>query len=148
MRLVLLRTVEMLQWHEQCAAKSCVYALEWSPRPVDSRAFKTPQGHQNPSRLPFSSERFLAGEVRLGAFRIDPALAAGAAAPLAYPVRGAQLPPNLAATFRDRDGVLYASDAAHAAVGDLRVSYRIVAPTTLRLTGMQDGDRLKAASTR
>lgn len=143
--LVLLRDVQMLQWRENCAASACTYALEWSVRPIDSSAFKIAAGHRNPARLPFSSERFAAPDVRLGAFKVDAAFAAGAAEPVALPVHAAQLPPNLAATFRERDGVLYAgADNANAAAGDVRVSYRIVAVGERRLSGIQHGDRLVA----
>lgn len=140
--LMLLRKVEMLQWREKCAASACDYALEWSSQPIDSRAFKTVKGHENPPRLPFSSERFSAADVRLGAFTVDAAFAAGVSVPVAYRVRAVSLPPNLAATFRERDGVLYAGNDP-AAAGDLRVSYRVVAAGTQRLSGIQVGDRLK-----
>lgn len=145
----LLRRVEMLQWQETCTGQRCAYALAWSEKPIDSRAFREPKGHQNPARPPFSSDRFLAGELRLGAFAVDPALAAEGAAAVAWPVRAAQLPPNLAASFREQDGVLYAgADPAHATAGDLRVSYRIVAAGERRLSGVQVGNRLQAAATR
>lgn len=145
--LVLLRKVEMRQWREKCAASTCDYALEWSSEPIDSHAFRTTQGHENPSRLPFSSERFVSDDVRLGAFKVDAVFAADASAPVAYPVRAASLPPNLAATFRERDGMLYAgNDAAVAAAGDLRVSYRVIVAGTQRLSGIQAGDRLKPSS--
>ncbi|GAA0723027.1 TMEM43 family protein [Dokdonella soli] len=142
----LLRQVEMLQWRETCTAKACDYALAWSATTVDSRAFREPAGHQNPAPLPFASERFLAGEVRLGAFVVDPVLAAEGSEAVAYPVHATQLPPNLAATFRERDGVLY-TGTDHGAAGDLRVSYRVVAAGERRLSGVQVGNRLKAAPT-
>jgi hypothetical protein len=144
----LLRRVEMLQWQESCAGARCDHALAWSEKPIDSRAFRQPQGHQNPPSLPFSSERFLAGELRLGTYVVDPALAAEGAEAVSWPVRTAQLPPNLAATFREQDGALYAGDPAHPAAGDLRVSYRIVAAGERRLSGVASAGRLKAAATR
>ncbi|MEO5622314.1 MAG: TMEM43 family protein [Dokdonella sp.] len=144
--LVLMRDVQMLQWRERCAGAECDYTLDWSERPIDSQAFKHEKGHENPSRLPFASERFAADDLRLGVFKVDAnMLAADASAPVAFAVHAAQLPPNLAATFRERDGVLYAgADPAHATVGDVRVSYRIVVPGKHRLSGVQHGDRLQA----
>jgi hypothetical protein len=145
--LILLRDVMMRQWRERCANAKCTYTLVWAAQPMDSRGFKIAAGHQNPPRLPFSSARFFADDMHLGAFGIDAALLAGASKPVAYPVQGAQLPPNLAATFRESDGVLYAgADPKQAAAGDLRVSYRIVPLGGARMTGVQRGDRLKAAS--
>lgn len=139
----LLRTVEMLQWHEQCVAGRCDYHLAWSATPVDSNAFRDPHAHANPTRFPFASARFTAGEVRLDAYRIAPDLAAEGAAARDFPVHGSSLPPNLAATFRERDGVLYAGvDPAHAAAGDLRVSYRIVPAGPRRIDGVLEGGRI------
>ena len=147
--LALLRHVEMRQWSEKCTAVACDYALIWSAKPIDWHAFRNRNGHENSMPFPFSSERFLAAGVRLGAFNVDAALsAASAAEPVAYPVRVAQLPPNLAATFREQDGVLYtAASDSHADAGDLRISYRIVPAGEQRLIGVQSGDRLKAPAT-
>lgn len=146
----LLRKVEMLQWREHCAASACDYALAWSEQPVDSGAFRERKGHENATRFPFAGARFVAGDLRLGAFKLDAALAVAAvegSEAVAWPVHANQLPPNLAATFRERDGVLYAgADPDKAAAGDLRVSYRIVATGARRLTGVQHDDQLQAVS--
>jgi hypothetical protein len=143
--LALLRQVEMRQWRETCAAAICEYALIWATKPIDWHPFRDRAGHENSMPFPFSSQRFLAAAVRLGAFNVDPALASAAIAPVAYPVHVAQLPPNLAATFRDQDGVLYTGAAASPpAPGDLRISYRIVPAGEQRLSGVQKGDRLTA----
>ena len=144
---VLLRTVEMLQWRECGPSHDCEYVLQWSQQPVDSSAFK--KGHENPAHLPFVSERFLADDIRLGAFKVDAALVATAVESTAFPVHVAQLPANLAATFRDHDGVLYAgADPDHGAVGDLRVSYRVVAAGPVHLNAFQEGDHLKSLPAR
>lgn len=144
--LVLERRVEMLQWRETCAEKRCEYALAWSADPIDSSRFRERRGHDNPPRFPFASERFTAGEVHLGPYAVDAAFAAASVEAVDYPVRAAQLPPNLAATFRERDGQLYAGDdPAHPAAGDLRVAYRIVPAGERSLRGVQIGSRLKPA---
>src|SRR5690606_37012343 len=74
--LVLIRTVEMRQWREDCAGSKCDYQLVWSEKPIDSQAFRDAAGHANPAAFPFASARFPAGEVRRGSARVD---AAGAA---------------------------------------------------------------------
>lgn len=143
--IALLRQVEMRQWQETCSAGTCEYALVWADKPIDWHAFRTPSGHANSMPFPFSSQRFLAAGVRLGAFKVDPALAATAAEPVAYPIHIAQLPPNLAATFREDAGVLYTgTTGAAAAAGDLRIGYRIVPAGQQRLNAIQKGDRLAA----
>jgi len=148
--LALARKVEMLQWREHCAASACDYTLVWSEQPIDSNTFRDRKGHENTARFPFDSARFVSDDLRLGAFKLDAALAAAAvegSQAVAWPVQATQLPPNLAATFRERDGVLYAgADPNKAAAGDLRVSYRIVASGGRRVTGVQHGDRLQAVS--
>ncbi len=147
--LALLRQVEMRQWRETCAAAACEYTLVWAGKPIDWLTFRERDGHENSMPFPFSSQRFLASGVRLGAFNVDPALAAAAVEPIAYPVHVAQLPPNLAATLREQDGVLYTGAVGSApAAGDLRIGYRIVPAGEQRLSGIQKGDRLIAPSAR
>jgi hypothetical protein len=143
--IVLEREVRMLQWQEHCAGTSCSYALAWSDHAVDSRAFRDAQAHRNGTPFPFSSRRFTASELRLGAYAIDPALAASDIAPERYPVSVARLPPNLAATFRDCDGAVCSGDPSHPVAGDLRVEYRTVAAGPRTLEGIQQGNRLQAA---
>lgn len=141
---ILFRHVEMYQWREQCAGGNCRYDTEWSAQPIDSHKFRTPAGHENPAP-PFASAHFDAGEIRLGAFTVDPELAAAQLNAADYPVHAASLPPNLAASFRDVDGVLYAGgDPAHPVVGALRVSYRIMPIGAVILTGVQRGAKLTA----
>ena len=147
---MLLRISEILQWLEQCAGDKCEYKKVWSPQLIKSGKFREQEGHKNPERLPLTSARFSANEVRLGAFRIDAATignyrltAALHTQPVAFPVSSSQLPSNLAVSFRDSNGVLYGgNDPAHPAIGDVRVSYRIIPATDVQLTGIQRGDRL------
>lgn len=140
--LVLLRTVQMRQWQEECDAKGCRHALGWSERPIDSSRFRVREGHLNPARFPFASRRFAADQLRLGAFRVDADAAADATTAVPFAITAGQLPPNLAASLRIEDGVLTSADPAHPAVGDLRVSYAIIAVGPRTLTGAQRGDRL------
>lgn len=140
---MLLRAVEMLQWQEHCTGSECRYVLEWSPRRIDSHAFRDAT-HRNDTPFPFSSESFPAGEVRLGAYAIDASLAAGGVPAQPYRVTTARLPPNLAATFRDCDGALCTGDPDKPAAGDLRVTYRVVPAGTRDVRGVQQDGRLLA----
>ena len=146
--LALLREVDMLQWQESCEGDSCSHRLDWSARPVDSNRFREPQGHANPASMPFAAARFEAGEVRLGSFRVDPAGVAADVDAVAWPVRVAQLPPNLAATFRDCDGAICTGEQGRPAAGDVRVRYRVVPAGTRTLDGIQRGDRLENGDAR
>jgi hypothetical protein len=140
---ILFRDVEIYQWLEHCQADSCRYDTGWSV-PVDSNKFRELKGHENPPS-PFASAFFLAPGLKLGGYTLDPDLALAQLHATAYAVHGANLPPNLAATFVERDGVLYAGgDPAHPAVGEVRVSYRSVPLETVSLTGVQHGAKLTA----
>jgi hypothetical protein len=146
---MLLRFAEMLQWQERCSGTSCTYQEVWSPLLIDSRKFREQEGHRNPERLPITSGRFSAGEMRLGAFAVDAAAlgnyrldSALQTKPVPYPVKDAELPSNLAVSFRELNGVLYAGDPEHRAVGDVRVSYRIIPAGKVELIGTQRGDRI------
>jgi hypothetical protein len=140
---VLFRDVEIYQWLEHCQASACRYDSGWSV-PVDSNKFREPKGHENPP-APFASALFFAPGLKLGGFAIDPDLCVAQLHATAYPVYAANLLPNLAATFAEHDGVLYAGgDPAHPAVGEVRVSYRIVPLGAASLTGVQREAKLSA----
>jgi hypothetical protein len=137
---VLFRHVEMYQWQEHCDG-ACRYDQSWSA-PVDSRRFRDPKGHENP-QAPFNDSVFFAPGLKLAGHPLDLDLLVGQLPNTAYAAHGANLPLNLAATFAERDGVLYAGgDPAHPAIGELRISYRIIpiGPTTLN--GVVRGGKL------
>jgi transmembrane protein TMEM43 len=146
---MLLRFVEMLQWQEQCRGKECTYQQVWSPQAINSAKFREPAGHQNPGRLPFTTARYSSNDVRLGAFKVDAATlgnyrleASLRIKPTPYKVTSAQLPSNLAISFRDFNGALYAGDPEHRKIGDVRVSYRIIPAMKVDVVGIQRGDKL------
>lgn len=139
---MLFRKVEMLQWQEYCAGTDCSYDKVWSGVAIDSHRFRAATGHENPP-LRLVSARFDAPNLHLGAFEVDPALIEAQLKAVDRPVRAAELPPNLAATFGEHDGVLYAGgDAAHPDVGTVRVSFREVPLGVASLTGAQRGKHL------
>lgn len=140
----MLRKVEMYQWQEQCIADACGQRGTWSSRRIDSSTFREQAGRENPGELPFKSARFDAREVRLGVYKVDPLLLDQLEA-VVRPVYVRELNPNMAAIFRDDNGVLYSGDDPGAPViGDLRVSYRIMLAAQTTLVGVQKGDRITA----
>src|SRR6185312_2347725 len=115
---VLLRHVEMFEWIEECQARrdgtqECAYRKGWAA-PVDSSKFQTAHGrHDNPLRTknpksPFADARYVAAEIRLDAVTVDAAIVEQQLKPIEFPVKSTDLPPNMAATFTVRDGMLYA----------------------------------------
>jgi hypothetical protein len=141
---VLLRKVEMYQWLENCSGDDCRYATDWSERPVDSRRFRHPEAHDNPSpRL--TSAKVAGAGLKVGAYAVGADLVAAQVAGAEFPVRVAELPPNLAASFADAGGALYAGgDPAHPKVGELRISYRVVPLGPVALSGVQREGKLAA----
>lgn len=140
---VLFRKVEMFQWRERCAGATCDYDAVWSSRPIDSRNFRQAQGHENPP-MRLVAANFAGTELRLGAFSVDPELAAAQVATADHPVHAAELPPNLAASFSEVGGVLYAGGNSQPRVGEVRVSYRVAPLGEAVLRGVQRGSRLTA----
>lgn len=141
------RRVEMFQWQETCGAAGCSQSATWSRQPIDASRFRAPRADRQNPPFPFIDRRFPAPELRLGAFRVDPALLDGIAAASPRTVHSAELPPNLAASLRDWNGGFYAGlDPAHPAVGDLRIRYFVLPSGVRRLQGVQRGERLLAPS--
>jgi hypothetical protein len=129
---VLFRHVEMFQWQEHCDGTVCRYETGWAA-PVDSHKFRERKGHENPV-APFNDSIFFAPGLKLGEFALDPELLLAQLHASEYAVHNANLPPNLAASFGERDGVLYAGgDGSHPAIGEVRISYRVIpnGPATL-----------------
>ena len=143
---VLWRDVEMAQWQEQCLANGCVQRIAWSSSLIESSTFNEKTGRANPVEFPFSSRAFVAPALQLGAFTVDAAVLAGLPT-LPRVASTAELPPNLAAIFRDHDGGLHSGEDIQApAVGDLRVRYRVLAPGPVTVVGVQRGQALVAAA--
>lgn len=128
----LIRKVEMFQWREVGEGRARDYELDWADHPVDSSTFAQPAGHQNPGAFPFDGARFDSPDVRVAGFRLAPQLVRAIAGvePYTPDLRG--LPPNMAAAFQARDGVLSTSaDPRAPQLGDLRVSWQQIAPKHL-----------------
>lgn len=145
--LELLRDVQMFQWTEDCSVATCTYDRAWSEKPIGSSGFREPEGHENPARFPFASATFMARAVQLGDFHVTAAVTIDDRSTIAFPVDIQQLPPNLAASFRMDGDVLYAgADPQQPAIGDLKVSYRVIEAESMRLSGIQRGNRLIPAT--
>lgn len=139
---VLLRRVEMYQWRENCSGDDCRYAAEWSESRIDSHRFRHAEGHENPPQK-LANAQFVAAGLRLGGFTVGADLVAAQATATELVVHAAELPPNLAASFGDAGGALYAGgDPAHPKVGEMRISYRVVPLGPVALSGVQHGATL------
>ena len=151
---MLLRFAEMLQWQEQCAGAQVHVSAGLVAAAIDSA--EVPRaGRPQESRCACRSRRAVSRPATCGSARssVDAAALANdrldsalQAKPAAVSGDGArELPSNLAISFRDVNGALYAGDPEHRAVGDVRVSYRIIPAGKVELIGMQRGDRAHRA---
>jgi hypothetical protein len=141
----LTRTVEMYQWEEETNTKSQQnvggtkttettynYKRDWSARPIDSGRFKVPAGHQNPS-MQLQSGTFDGGDVRLGAWKLDPAVLNKLT--VFTPLRPQSAPPS--GYQASGDGFYQGQNPGQPATGDVRVSFGAVPAQTVSVAAAQ-----------
>jgi hypothetical protein len=155
----LLRNVEMYQWIEEKKSETkkklgggeetvttYEYKKDWKSEPVDSSSFEKTEGHENPGAFPLPSSTFVADPVRVGAFTLSEEqigqLNDAKDLPLAADAEPT-LPEGLEA--RVDKGVIYAgADQASPQLGDVRISFQVVAPSAVSLVGVQTGETFSA----
>jgi len=129
------RNVEMYQWQEKSQSttekkvggsteKTTTYSYEkvWSETLLSSNDFKEPATHQNPPRLLYPSEKYLASAVKLGAFELTQAQLTSLDDWQKFTLTSLQPMPN---NGKITDGSLYlGNDPANPAIGDLKISYQ------------------------
>jgi hypothetical protein len=144
---VLIRHVQMFQWHEMRYGGPASYELDWQEHPIDSSQFEHPEGHTNPGKFPLEGAQFDAGLVRLNDFVLDPALvhALNGSQPIEPDLRS--LPSNLAASFSLFNHSLVTSAVpSHPQVGDMRVSWEAVPVQDVTVVAKVSGNHLIPAS--
>ena len=151
----LVRRVEMFQWQETESsqtrnklgggsetATTYHYARGWSDRPIDSAKFNQPNGHANPPFRVRSGGK-VAVEGHIGAFRLDATvlgkLGPEEKLPLETPPPAGQLADG---------GVYLGADPQNPALGDSRIHYLQVHPSTASIIAEQDGSGLRPFTTR
>jgi hypothetical protein len=149
----LLRNVEMYQWVQDEKSETrkklgggeetvttYSYRKDWKGEPIDSSSFKE-SGHDNPGAFPIDSMTFTADPVRVGQFTLSEEqlghLNDAQDLPLAADAQ-VTIPEELGSETRIDKGAVYAgNDPASPQVGDVRVSFQVVAPSTVSLVGVQ-----------
>lgn len=150
------RSVEMYQWEESKSSKkekklgggertvtTYSYDRVWTERPISSGGFKKPDEHRNPAAMPIQSESWTAEPVTLGAYTLPESLVNDISAfrPLDVKESAGEFK-----TIGDRECVLAGNgyycglDSETPEIGDLRISYREVPPTTVSLVAQQQGN--------
>jgi hypothetical protein len=152
----LIRTVEMFQWkeHEKSESRSKIgggtetvktweYKKEWADGRIDSSQFKHPEGHENPEAPPFATKTFVANQTTVGAFTMSPEQVGQLTNATSLPLDAAaaeKLPAGVSDKFKVTDGKFYqGDDPGTPKVGDVRISFQVVNPSTVSLVGVQTG---------
>jgi hypothetical protein len=147
------RQVEMYQWRESSESETkkkvggstettttYTYDKEWSSRPIDSSGFKQPSGHENPP-MPYQGREVSASRAFLGAFQLSPGLLGKIRNYQPLPIDSLNGVPS-SVRFKARlsnGGIYLGSDPSSPRIGDLRITFRVVPPTTVSLVSQQTG---------
>jgi hypothetical protein len=150
------RKAEMYQWKENKkretrkklgGGKKTVttysYTKSWASNLINSSAFKKPGGHQNPDSMPYQSKEFVAAEVFLGEFKLPRSLVDKINISSILPVADlADIDDFPNADFQG-SGIYFGDDPSAPQIGDLRITYQIVAPTEVSIVSRQIGQSLE-----
>jgi hypothetical protein len=155
----LTRTVSMYQWQEHQRSETrkklgggeetvTTYSYErgWAERPIDSGAFRHPEGHQNPGAMPYQGQEQTAQTVTLGAFTLSPGLVAKIhhAEPVPpQPLAAGQTGPGDQRITLTGDGYYVGGDSSAPRVGDVRVSFTAVKAQPVSVVARQSGALLE-----
>ena len=156
------RSVEMYQWKEssQTTTKkklgggkkkitTYTYDKVWSDHVINSSRFKHPDGHQNPSRLPYKPVSFYAEKVTLGAFTLPLELISRIGGDEQLPVEPKDVPLTISATTLAANGEFYVGFSPDAPeIGDARVSFRVLHPKTVSIIAKQVGNSFEPYETK
>jgi hypothetical protein len=146
----LARSVEMYQWKEDSSSQSqqsvggskttqttYTYQHVWSDQPISSAQFKVHDGHQNPP-MQVRSATFNAGQVKLGAYQVDPVLLNKVTVFTPLPVQST--PP--AGYQAAGDGFYQGQNPTQPAIGDVRVTFTAIPAQTISVAAAQSNDVL------
>lgn len=145
------REVEMFQWEEhvetesekelgggETTRKTYTYEKTWSSQLIDSNGFAEPTGHYNPKTMPFESTRLVASHVTLGAFTLSSGLINKVHD--FEPLTLTEFPAGMPTQAQLHNGGYYlGTNPQSPQVGDVRISYAVVKPTTISLVARQTG---------
>ncbi len=158
----LTRSVEMYQWQEEKSsetrkklgggtetATTYSYKQVWSDKLISSGNFNPEHrlDHQNPTARLADPLTLVGGNVRLGAFKLPSGVIAkmqGDAVLAATDEDLAKVAPDLRAKLTLAAGTFYAgADPANPALGDQRVSFKVLAPAVWSVIASQIADTLE-----
>jgi hypothetical protein len=154
----LARNVEMHQWQEESKSESrtklgggeetvttYTYTRVWSSSPIDSSAFNTPAGHENPAMTIEAAEVY-AQDAALGDFRLEENVLGQMEGAQALPLNAESEAAIQAAAGQGRtltvaqNRIYIGENPAQPAIGDTRVSYDLTPAAETSVVARQNGD--------
>ena len=115
------------------------YAQQWSDALIDSKPFKQPEGHTNPTALPFPSRLVTAEKITVGAFTLSGSLAGKINNFADLPVEQVEkLPEPVRAKAKVHEQkVFVGTNPASPQTGDMRIGFKIARPTGISFVARQ-----------
>jgi hypothetical protein len=158
--LKLKRIVEMYQWEEEVETrtrkkvggsketiKEYDYRKKWLSRHAPSSEFKKPQGHENPSSMPWNDVTKTADKVTLGAYELPGSMVSriGGASKITIDSNTiSELPAKFRPVVKKHDSTLYLPmpprkkvDPTNPVIGDVRIRWEVVEPKTVSVVAVQ-----------
>ena len=150
------RTVEMYQWIESKKTRkendkeitTWTYDKGWSSELKDHTDFKEPQGHINPTSMPYAAKAYQVTRGTLGAYELDndEISSLNNFEPLSVTAEQAALSGGAA---KSHNGQIYiGADPAKSTVGDVRVGFKVVPVGPMSIVAKQVGGGFSAYQTK
>lgn len=157
------RIVEMYQWRQKSTTKTekklgggetqtttYSYSKIWSEGLINSTEFKKSTGHTNPATMPYSSQRFQAENVTLGAYKLSEAFVSQINNYQDYTLTIDNLnamDANLKKAFKLIGNQYFFGNAASPEIGAVRVKYTVAMPTEASVIGKQNNGIVETYTT-
>jgi Transmembrane protein 43 len=148
------RNIEIYEWKEKKESKSrdkvgggketvTTYSYEkvWAPDLIRSSSFKSPDDHQNPSRLEVPKKEFVAKNATLGQFKLTPQIIekiSGDESLEATEAQLAKVSEDLQSKLKiDGERFYLGTDPANPEIGDEKISFTVLRPGPVSVVAAQ-----------
>ena len=151
--LKLRRTAEMYQWKERTETKSKKkvgggktktttyhYEKTWSGGVINSSSFKEPEGHQNPTQLPFKGSSWTAKKITIDAYELSAGLKNKISGFKDFSLPDEAKLPSGVEGQKTGNGFYIGANPASAAVGDIKIDFQKIDPHNVSLLSKQAGN--------
>lgn len=150
------RHVEMYQWVEHSESKkekklggsevtttTYTYSKEWSSTLNSSQSFQE-EGHDNPTRMPYSAEKYVARNVTVGAFKLNDGLISSISGSKDYKFTSNTDRLTIRNMSINEQGIYISIDGfsseTNPKIGDVKVTFTYVEPHDVSVIAQQSGN--------